>query len=217
MSEQKFPFAKEMEELLQKSMEANKIFMSESSKFMSRLSNQAATKENIFKTDIVSDAFTAYAKLGIQHVKNMIDLGVSLVQQKDTGSAPQENNDTATTPAFELRGSGVAGSSIMLQFVLDNVKKEEVLCELIHTDYSSRQNAATITHNIPTSFTPQAFQLAPATSQTVDITIQLPRQLPAGEYCSHVQVKGFEPAFFAIYITITTPSSKAAAHGSKNK
>jgi uncharacterized membrane protein len=57
-------------------------------------------------------------------------------------------------------------------------------------------------------FTPQSFNLKTNDRQKVDIEISIPAGITAGIYECNVQVKGFEPAFFNVLITVKEPSQK---------
>lgn len=52
-------------------------------------------------------------------------------------------------------------------------------------------------------FNPQAFELKPGESKPVNIHIKIPENTLPGFYYCKVQVKGFEPSYFAIQLTIT--------------
>ena len=219
MSEEKSSLAKDIEELVNKSIEANKIFMAEGTRLVKQLSNKAANKEpiNLFQPQLISDVVNAYTKLNIQHLKNVIDLGVSLAKQAGH-TQPADNSNTKTPgpgPAFVLNGNAAAGSKTSLQFLLDNVKEQAVTCTMVNTDYIL-QSDFSVHPVFETRFTPQSFLLQPAASQTVVIDISIPANTLPGVYISNVQVKGFEPVFFSIDLNITDKQSKKT-NGSKGK
>src|ERR1700712_2635634 len=108
MAAAKNTILKDIEELVQKSAEANKLFITEGTKFIQQLGSKKSG-ENIktFQPDAVANVVTAYMQLNIQHLKNMVDLGVSLTKemmgekQQTSETVPAENK-----PAFNLKGSG---------------------------------------------------------------------------------------------------------------
>ncbi len=213
MSEEKSSFTKDIEELVTKSIEANKIFLAEGTRLVKQFGNKKGAQEkiNIFQPELISNIFNAYTKLNIQHLKNAIDLGVSLVKQ--SGSKEREynsaNNDKTeeATPAFIIKSTAYSGTDAILQFLLDNTKEQEVTCKLVTTDYT-KQADPQVRCVFKTSFSPQSFVLQPAASQTVNIDISIPTNATPGIYISNVQVQGFEPAYFSIYLTIIQKQTK---------
>jgi hypothetical protein len=74
--------AKDIEELVSKSIEANKVFMSEGTRMLKQFT-VSGNKQKPFtlNANFLTDAFNAYARMNIQHMKNMLDLSVSLFKQ----------------------------------------------------------------------------------------------------------------------------------------
>jgi hypothetical protein len=206
MSAEKTSLAKDIEALLSKSIEANKVFMSEGTRMLKQFT-LSGNKQNAFalNTNLLTDAFNAYAKLNIQHMKNMLDLSVSLFKQAgaQTNDTSPQNTTTEETaaPSFTLTTETTAGGKALLSFLLDNIKPEDVNCMLVNTPYHLQNDAANIA-NFETIFTPQSFNLKTNERQKVDIEINIPANITAGVYESDVQVKGFEPAFFNMLITV---------------
>lgn len=219
MSEDKSSFSKEIEDLINKSIEANKIFINEGSRLVKEISNKAANKEpiNLFPPQMITDVFTAYTKLNIQHLKNVIDLGITLA--KKAGITKTEDDNPANTikpePSFILKATADAGTKASLHFLIDNVKEQPVTCNLVNTDYILQADFS-IRPDFKTTFTPQSFLLQTAATQTVIITISIPVKTSPGLYISNVLVQGFEPSFFSIHLTINEQQSKTT-HGSKGK
>jgi hypothetical protein len=211
MSAEKTSLAKDIESLLSKSIEANKVFMSESTRMLKQFT-LSGNKQNAFalNTNFLTDAFNAYAKMNIQHMKNMLDLSVSLFKQAGapTNDASTQNTTEETAaPSFTLTAETTAGSRVFLSFLLDNIKPEEVNCMLVNTPYHNQNDTVNIA-NFDTVFTPQSFNLKTNERQKVDIEINIPSNITAGVYESNVQVKGFEPAFFNMLITVKELTEK---------
>ncbi|WP_346237022.1 hypothetical protein ABDK00_012715 [Niabella insulamsoli] len=201
MSETNTPLQKDIEDLVNKTIEANKIFFNESARLLKQMASDPGSTKTIpvFNNDFLSKAMNAYASLSVRHLKNMIDLGLSLTRQASSSTEPDQPEDTA--PAFILKGACVAGAAVQLQFVIDNDKKEMATCELVHTDFLL-QPGASVKGAFTTVFTPRSFELQPGGSQAIVIDIQTAKRSVPGLYSSRVQVKGFEPAFFSIELTI---------------
>ena len=217
MSEEKSSFTKDIEELVSKSIEANKIFLTEGTRLVKQFGNKKGDQEkiNIFQPELISNVFNAYTKLNIQHLKNVIDLGISLVKQTGTkgpeGNFTKEGKAEEAAPAFVLKASVYPATDAVLQFLLDNTKEQEVSCRLVNTDYTKQSNPP-VQCIFKTSFSPQSFVLKPAASQTVNIDISIPANAGPGVYICNVQVQGFEPAYFSIYLTIIQKQSKTPAN-----
>ncbi|WP_138475545.1 hypothetical protein [Dyadobacter bucti] len=203
MSDTKPSLMKDIEELVTRSMEANKIFITESPKLFRQLSGIGKSGQASGRTEVISNIFNAYMKLGVRHMHDMIDLGLSLLTEISADAA--ENGDEAVTekpePAFTLSGSAIAGGKVSLQFILDNEKKESVSCQLVNSDYYHQADPA-VTKIFKTVFSPQSFILNPGASQTVKIDVGIPKTAIPGNYTCEVQVRGFEPAYFAIQLSI---------------
>lgn len=209
MSETNTSLKKDLEELVNKTIEANKLFIKESGNLFQQVAGNKGEKTatSFLQGDFFSKALNAYASLNIQHVKNMIDLGISLTksvaQSSGNDDFPDEGNDDRprAEPAFVLQGEAKAGEAIQLQFVIDNNKQTDVTCELVNSPFILQDDFLE-NNTFKTSFTPQSFSLTPGASQSVDIAIGSLKNTVPGLYISNVQVKGFEPAFFSIQVTI---------------
>jgi hypothetical protein len=212
--------AKDIEELVNKSIEANKIFLSESSRIVRQFTKPGEKKTpNIFQANFLTDAFNAYTKLNIQHLKNMVDLGVSMV--KKVGAQPTadpgakaENAETSSAPSFVLEAEAEAGVNISLSFLLDNIKEETVLCNLVNSPYIFNADIL-VEENFITAFSPQSFRLGTDEQQRIHIDIAIPATAKPGVYISNVKVQGFEPAHFSIRLTVKEKSTKKAPNGRK--
>ena len=207
MNGEKTPLSKDIEDLVNKSIEANKTFLAESSRIVQQFTLSPGKKENrnVFQANFLTDAFNAYAKLNIQYVKNFLDISVSLLKQagtqQTTESAPTANTDNQPVASFVLRGEVDAGEKISLSFLLDNVKDEAVTCNFINTEYR-HQTDLSVKENFNTIFSPQSFPLNAAEQRRINIDISVPPEAKPGLYISDVQVQGFEPAFFSIFLTV---------------
>jgi hypothetical protein len=211
--------AKDIEELVNKSIEANKIFLSESSRIVRQFTKPGEKKTpNIFQANFLTDAFNAYTKLNIQHLKNMVDLGVSMVKkvgvQPTTDREAKAESTKTYAPSFVLEAEAEAGSNISLSFLLDNIKQEAVLCNLVNSPYIFNADVL-VEENFITGFSPQSFRLGTDEQQRIHIDIAIPATAKPGVYVSNVKVQGFEPAHFSIRLTVKDTPTKKAPHGRK--
>jgi acyl-CoA synthetase (AMP-forming)/AMP-acid ligase II len=211
MSDQMDSLSKELETLLKKTTEANRIFITEGAKFVKQLNFSKKGGEEIFtrQTDMMKDAFNLFMKLNIQYASNVVDLGVALSKKyNDTEVATNENTEEENTkapiisePAFILQTSGIAGDTAGAMFLLDSNKKEILLCNFKQTDYTLQDDNST-KYIFETNFTPQSFELMPGQSQQVAITAKIPTTTKPGIYQTDIVVQGFEHTYFSLFITV---------------
>lgn len=220
MSNEKETFTKVFGDLLTKSIEANKVFLNEGARFIKQLSNQDFKPTNIFQRELLSNTINEYVKLNLNHFNNLVDLGLNFIKNvNNTESDHSQNRDEAdvtNTPSFVLEKETEAGQSVSFQFLLDNVKEAPVTCRLIHTGFSLQADPTSI-KDFKTGFTPQTFDLKAGESKSVSITIHIPDETLPGLYINKVQVKGFEPAYFSIQITVTRTQKKQTRNGGKKE
>lgn len=223
MDKQNSSIANDIQELINKSIEVNKIFLSETSKLVRNVATPGEKKitANIFQANFLTEAINAYAKMNIQHMKNMLDLGASLVQRANTQQTTETSANTETTPeqaepSFVLKGDVTAGNKIAFSFLLDNSKQEAVLCTLVNSTYSLNDDVST-NENFATIFSPQSFMLNTGEQKRINIDIDVPANIKPGVYTSNVQVQGFEPAFFSIVLTVNETPKKTATNARKTK
>ena len=201
----------DLESLFKKTTEANKIFFSESAKFVKNISASNVKGEDIFSAQkqLFKDALNLFVKLNIQHTSNLIDLGVAITKKMNQ-QANTNDNDTSrddettgeTKPAFVLNVSAAAGTTATTQFLLDSDKKDPVICNLKQTDYEF-QNDPSQKVSFETTFIPQSFQLNFGQPHKVEIKLEIPADTKEGIYLGNIQVDGFEHTYFSLFINVT--------------
>jgi hypothetical protein len=214
MSEQQSTITQDIENLFKKTTEANKLFLTESVKFVKQLSSSKIKGEELFTTQkqLLKDAVNLFVKLNIQYTSNLIDLGVAVTKRLNQNLNTKENSSSEqrdssdNKPAFVLNISGAAGETVTAQFLLDSNKEEPVICNLKQTEYSF-ENDPLVKKVFETTFNPQSFEILQGQSQKVDINIKIPDDVKEGVYLSNIQVDGFEHTFFSLYITVTSPNA----------
>src|SRR5215217_879284 len=120
MSDQQSSITQELEHLFKKTTAANKIFLSESGKFIRQLSSSKIKKEDLFTTQkqLLKDAVNLFVKLNIQHTSNLIDLSVAITKRLNQNLSSKENDSTQQNfpgdnkPAFVLNVSGAPGATV---------------------------------------------------------------------------------------------------------
>ncbi len=205
MAEENNFFAESLKQLVTKSVEANEVFMKEGQKLLKSMTSKEKQNEksNLLSGELVKNAFQAFAELNVTYLKNAMDIGISVAKNM-SGSTTQKNNEATEdfSPAFILSASGKAGDTVSLQFVLDNVKDTVVRSSLQEVGFCRMpKNEKT---EIPLQFTPADFELAAGGKQVVDILIKIPADALAGDYENKIAVKGFEPSYFLIKLSVTT-------------
>ena len=224
MDKQNSSLSNDIQELINKSIEVNKLFLSETSKLVRNIATPGEKKTaTVFQTNFFTEAFNAYAKMNIQHMKNMLDLGASLVQKANTQQTADTpvntNTETNAEPAeasFILSADVTAGNKIAFSFLLDNSKPEAVLCTLVNSSYNL-QDDVLVNENFTTIFSPQSFMLNTGEQKRINIDIDIPANTKPGVYTSNVQVQGFEPAYFSIELTVNETPNKTATNARKTK
>ena len=218
MSKEKEAFSKVVEEALNKTIEANKVFLNESTKFFSQLGKRDATSNlNIFRGEALSNAFSQYMKLSLDHFNNLVDLGVNFIRNVNNSNTadtpPPPGAADAGQPSFVLEKEVAAGDQVSFQFLLDNVKQDTVTCQLVHTGFTGAAGDSADHFNIV--FTPLVFELPSGESRSIDITVHVAAGTTPGFYASRVQVKGFEPAYFSIQLIVIESTNQPKADGRK--
>ena len=219
MSKQKDDFSKDVESIFKKTIEINKQYLKQGTDLVKECgsSGKELKNFNFLQPDVMMAAATSFTKMNLDHYKNMMDLGFALTKKAFNPSSEenqQDEDDNTEEPSFILSATTYVGDTVSLQFLLDNIKKEEAICALVSSEYVDEE--ATISLNLPTIFKPQSFNLAPGVSQTVQIQIPIINDIKLGTYQSKVQVIGFEPAYFLIRLTIVeNPVQKPNSNPSK--
>ncbi|MDN3724458.1 hypothetical protein QRD02_08685 [Aequorivita sp. SDUM287046] len=212
MAKEKDDFSRDMEDIFRKTIEINKQYLKHGTDLFKDFgtSGRELKNFNVLQPDVMMGAFTSFTKMNLDHYKNMMDLGFAITKKAFNPSAENSSGEADGNheePSFILSATTHAGKSVDLQFLLDNIKNEEVLCQLVNSEFVNEADSQ-ISLNLPTTFKPQSFNLAPGISKRVDIHIAVNDDLRLGTYQSSVQVQGFEPAYFLIKLTIEEESAQ---------
>lgn len=205
----------DLEHLFKKTTDANKVFFTESAKFVKQLSSSDIKGEKLLSAqkELFKDAFNLFVKLNIQHVSNLIDLGSAITKRlnqkaevtKDNNQQEQDSGDNK--PAFVLNVSGAAGTTAAVQFLLDSDKQDPVICNLKETEYIL-QSDNPVKEVFETIFNPQSFTVFFGKPQKIEINIKIPVDAAEGVYQSNIQAEGFEHIFFTLFLTVTGPNDQ---------
>ncbi|MFT5822246.1 MAG: hypothetical protein ACI8ZM_003502 [Crocinitomix sp.] len=234
MSEEKNDFAKGFEGIFKKMVDINKDYFKQGKDLVSEVrgSGKKATDFKAPESGEIMGALSAFAELNIAHYKNVVELGFELTKNAFTNtgdtteptepthaSNPKDTVEEAVVeemaeaadyvdePAFILTGTGCKESTLKLQFLLDNIKEEKVLCKFVNFDFVNIDDP-TETYTLKTEFDPQSFSLEKNASQAVAISVTIDSDVKLGTYQSKVQVEGFEPLYFLIRIIVVRKNSK---------
>jgi hypothetical protein len=204
----------DIEQLIKKTTEANKVFFSEGNRFVKNFDASSMKSGDLFENqkDLFSDAFNTFMKLNIQYASNLIDLGLAMTermnQSASAGEAQEAYEKSATTsePVFVLQVSGKPGDDVRTEFQLDSNKEEAIECQLVQTPYMMEQDPI-VQKEFETTYNPQSFILNSGKPQKVKISIKIPGDAKQGDYVSNVQVLGYEQAFFSVVLEVLPATS----------
>jgi hypothetical protein len=223
MDRKKSDISGDLEDLFKKTVEINTRYIRESTELARQMSRQsgAGAGLDLFRPEIMSGAFTAFARLNLQHYQNILDLGLRISRQAVSGSADQTSNPTSAEakrnqPAFELTGTINPEGKAEMDFLLDNTLQREVSCQFENTEFVSESDPD-LNYEFETVFSPQSFFLAPGEYKRVKIEIGAIMDAVPGVYTSRVKVHGFEPLYFMIRLLIPENPTKKAGNGKQKE
>lgn len=198
---------KNAEEISKQLLDINRKYINKSMGVIGKLKD-FSPKEKITNIDqnMISDVFGGIVKLNLEYYSKLVDFGFAVTDQILFSNPKQTEEET--TSSFTLTGTGKPGSSVELQFVLDNSKTETVTCTLENSVFINIDDQSE-TSEINLSFEPQSFELKEGQSQTIQIKADLSKKISDGTFFSHVKVAGFEPAYFTVVIHVEKPISNA--------
>lgn len=202
-----------LETLFKQTLELNKKYMNQSLSMLNQWSKQPNKSSNlfVFKPEQYSKAFKAYAQLNLEYYNQAMQLGLGMMDA--FLNAGNNEKETVTEPAFELSANAEAGSSVTLEFVLENTKTETAECQLTNSIFINSESVEF--PSIKTTFSPEKFTQKPGESSTVKITLRIPKNTPPNMYFSNASVVGYEPSFFRIHLNVQPPQTKTANAKSK--
>jgi hypothetical protein len=212
LSDSQSSISQELKQLFEKTVETNRILLSETARFVKQAGNFKLNADDLLPRGklLFQDALNSYVKLTIGYASNMLDLGVAISKRMNQ-QFEQPSTPTMEKPAFELSASGIPGSTVTVPFLLDSDKKDPLFCHLEQSEYIF-QNNESMKFEMETGFQPQSFQLPPGEAQKVEITVKIPTKAKAGVYRSNIRVHGFEHVFFSLFLTVTeAPSSNQSS------
>lgn len=218
MSTKKSDIGNDLEGLFRKTIEINTRYFKEGTELVRRMSktSRSGTDLNFLQPEQMASAFTAFARLNLEHYQNVLDLGLKLTQQTVSGSDSEEVEMDPGKPAFELSGTVTPEGKVKLDFLLDNTLNKQVKCEFRNTAFTSDTDPD-LRYTFHTEFSPQSFMLAPGDAQRVTIDIGVEPETKPGNYTSRVEVLGFEPLFFLIKLNIPENPIKKAGNGKEKR
>ena len=215
MSEKQDEIANDFKDIVKKIVEINTQYFKEGSNLVNQIGNSGKQNKTInpFQPELLTGAITALTKLNINHYKNVVDLGFEFTKKminndfKDHNDTEVATKDNKVKPSFILKETVVVGSRVVLQFVLDNTKKEEATCTFKNLEFINDKDPKN-TQNFKTTFTPQAFNIKPGESQTIKIEVKIGANVKPGNYQSKVEILGFEAAHFLINLSVIKKPTK---------
>ena len=210
----------DLEDLFKKTIEINTRYFKEGSEIVREMGSGgtgSVSDLNIFQPDQMANAFTAMARLNLQHYQNVLDLGLQLTRQAVSGSESSTDRETehqARGPAFELSDTLDSDRKATLDFLLENTLDHNVTCEFKNSEFVSDEDEET-RYTFRTGFSPQNFEMQPGDSKKVTIQVEAGADVLPGDYTSRVEVLGFEPLFFLIKLNLPEEPTKKSGDGRK--
>ncbi len=216
-------FVKGFEDIVKSSIELHRRYFERGSELLGQLSQTQNGEANDAGLGNYVGPMTELARLNIEHYQNVMKLSLEATKSA-FGMASDTSGDNSATdtgkaepggtendfpdgyidePAFVLSGTGHNGGKVILQFVLDNIKEEEVLCRLVNHAFVNDKDTAE-RYQLASIFEPQSFTLQSREAQKVAIVIEIPADMSPGVYNSRVQVIGFEPVYFLIQLQVVS-------------
>lgn len=216
MSSKKSDITNDLQGLFKRTVEINTRYFKEGSDLVRRMSNASKTGAdiNVFQPEEMAKAFTAFARLNLEHYQNVLDLGLELTRQAVSDPHKEDVQAETMNPAFELTDTVKPGNKGKMDFVLENTMKEQVECHFNRTDFTSDTDPE-VSYEFDTEFSPQSLPLAPGESQKVTIEVGVKSDVKPGDYTSRVEVLGFEPLFFLVKLNIPENPNKETGNGKK--
>jgi len=189
--------------LVNNTIETNKLLINEGNKLLNQLtSHNNFNNLNWFQNTKLNNAFSEYVDLNVKHFRSLVDLSVNFINILTNDNHDASPRDPIIEePSFILTKSTAAGTEISFEFLLENIKPHLVLCELVNSSYILQSNECS--YDFITHFNPQSFELEKEKAKPVSIHVSVNEHIPAGLYIANVQVKGFEPSYFSIHITVS--------------
>ncbi len=218
MSEKQDNIANDFKDIVKEIVEINTQYFKEGSNLVSQLSDSNKDKKTInpLQPELITGALTALVKLNLNHYKNVIDLGFEFskkVINNDFGSNSDVNPEkNEVKPSFVLKETVFIGSNAVLQFILDNTKKEEATCTFKNLDFINESDPNN-RYNFKTTFSPQTFKLNPGDVKAIKIEVKIGAKVKPGNYQSKVEILGFEAAHFLIDLNVIKNTPKTAING----
>lgn len=217
MSDKQDTIANDLNDIVKKMVEINTQYFKEGSNLVGQIgrSGKQAKTINPFQPELITGALTALAKLNLNHYKNVVDLGFEFSKKiinNDLGATHVSEEKTEVKPAFVLKEEVVVGSSVVLQFALDNTKTEEATCTFKNLEFINEKDPND-THHFKTTFTPQAFKINAGDSQAIKIEVKVGAKVNPGNYVSKVQIIGFDAAHFLIHLSVINKPTKTNKDG----
>lgn len=228
MGEQNKELTDEIQQLFQKTAEANKFFISEGSKLITQISTGKipANKLAAVQKDFWTDAFQTVVKLNIQYTSSLLDIGRAFTQelnqrlQKDENGEPAKTQESerkeseAMQPAFVLHAKAAPGTTAFAHFLLDNNHPETVSCTLEPATFILAEDPQ-VKKDFNTTFSPQTFKLIPGVPQKVEINVDIPAKTKPGNFACNIVVDKNQGSYFTLYIQVTTDKEKNEENSTK--
>ena len=165
-----------VEDVTKQVLDLNKNFINKSIDVIGQLKNGSPTEKiaNI-NQDMIADVFNGMVKLNLEYYSKLMDYGFSVTNQLLSSQSQEQE----TPSAFTLSGTGNPGTTIKMEFVLDNSKEERVVCQLENAAFINIDDQ-TENPEISVDYSPQTFELDAGKSATINIVCSISKKSATG-------------------------------------
>ncbi|MCC6412072.1 MAG: hypothetical protein IT270_10460 [Saprospiraceae bacterium] len=215
MAEQKEgdDFITDLRSLLQQYAELNTMLLREGPKMMAGLLSGDDRSANLrrFNDDVLRPLTSEWLKLSRRQVEGMLELGKAATQRfSHMAHSPQNDSAPQSAPAkrAEVRLAGQAGETVQASFQLNSSNHTPQSGQFACTPFFNENNGET--PGFAPVFSPTLFTIQPGSGLSVEISADLPPDLPRGSYRATVVVLGFEQTSFDVALVVDNPPEAAA-------
>ncbi len=118
----------------------------------------------------------------------------------DPEPSPAGTSRTQTPPPLELRLSSSPGEKVKSSFNLNNDGHQKQSGLFFKSAFFSYETGEPV--DLELKIDPPAVGVLPGQSQQIELEMDVPKDLPAGEYRSQMTIMGFEDASFVLYLEV---------------
>jgi hypothetical protein len=205
----------DLRHIMQQYAELNTMLLREGPKMMAGLMSGQDRSANLrrFNDDVLRPLTSEWLKFSKRQVEGLLDLSKTAAQRFSQNVQTHENepaNRPSGQPAkrAEVRLAGQAGQHLQASFQLNSSNSAPQSGQFACTPFFNENNGET--PGFAPVFSPTLFTIQPGNAISVEISADLPADLPPGSYRATVVVLGFEQTSFDVALVVDNPPEAAA-------